>query len=46
MPKEEIDNTRVVWLDTSNDDEHISYNPLMRRQIEAKTMRKILREHP
>jgi hypothetical protein len=42
MFKEKVDNMRVVWLDTSRDDEHIGCDPLERCQIEATIKKKML----
>jgi hypothetical protein len=42
MPKVEIDNTSVVWSNTSRDDEHMSCDLLERRQIESTIKEKML----
>jgi hypothetical protein len=42
MPKQEVDNTRVVWSDPLSNDEHTSCGPLERHQIEANIMEKML----
>jgi hypothetical protein len=35
MPKEEVDNTRVLWSDVLSDDEHMGCVALVKCQIEA-----------
>ena len=42
MFKEKVDNMKVVWLDTSRDDEHTSCDPFERCQIEATIKKKML----
>jgi hypothetical protein len=42
MPKEEINDTRVVWSKTLSDDEHTNCDVLLRRQIEATIKEKML----
>jgi hypothetical protein len=42
MPTKEVINTMVVWLDTSSNDEHTSYDLLERCRIEATIKGKML----
>jgi hypothetical protein len=43
IPKEVINNTRVVWSDTSSDNDHKGCNPLVKCQIEATVKEKLLK---